>query len=312
MEGASMRGVQGRDEGFFESTEDGAPRAIGEVIEARLSRRQALRGLTAAAVTTVAPSLAALLDARPARAVALASTLSFAELPHGQGESHAVAAGYEATTLIRWGDPLEPGAPTFDPLKQTAAAQARQWGYNNDYVGYLPLPMGSVNPDRGLLCVNFEYTIPHLMFPGLKPDDLSAITREQCEIEMAAHGHGIVEIRRDGAGRWGVVGDSRYNRRITAFASECRITGPAAGHSRLRTSSDPTGTKVLGTLNNCAGGKTPWNTVLIAEENFNYYFGGDPAKTTSTEQLRMYGIVGRPAYAWSQFFDILYVYMYPI
>jgi secreted PhoX family phosphatase len=206
-------------------------------------------------------------------------------------------------TLIRWGDPLEPGAPAFDPLKQTAAAQARQWGYNNDFVGYLPLPPGSTNPAHGLLCVNFEYTIPHLMFPGLKPDDLGKITREQCEIEMAAHGHGVVEIRRDDRGRWRTVGDSPYNRRISALTSVCRIAGPAAGDARLRTSTDPTGTKVLGTLNNCAGGKTPWNTVLIAEENFNYYFGGDPAKTSSTEQLRRYGIVGKPEYAWSRYFD---------
>ena len=298
-----MRGQQGRDNRAFGSAQDARPPSISDVIDARLSRRQALKGLTAAAVTTAVPSLAAVFDASQAGAAEIPSTLSFAELPHGQTESHAVAAGYEAMTLIRWGDPLEPGAPAFDPLKQTASAQAKQWGYNNDYIGYLPLPMGSANPDHGLLCVNFEYTIPHLMFPGLKPDDLSGITREQCEIEMAAHGHGIVEIRRDGAGRWEVVGDSPYNRRITALATECRIAGPAAGHARLRTSADPTGTKVVGTINNCAGGRTPWNTVLVAEENFNYYFGGDPVKTASAEQLKRYGIAGKPEYAWSRYFD---------
>ena len=279
------------------------PPSISELIDARLSRRQALKALAAAAVTTAGPPLAAALDARPARAAAGLSTLSFPELAHGQSESHAVAAGYEAMTLIRWGDPLEPGAPAFDPLKQTAAAQAKQWGYNNDYIAYLPLPMGSASPDHGLLCANFEYTIAHLMFPGLKAGDLSGITGEQCDIEMAAHGHGIVEIRRDDTGRWAVVAESPYNRRITALASECRIAGPAAGHVRLTTSADPTGTKVVGTLNNCAGGKTPWHTVLIAEENFNYYFGGDPAKTASAEQLRKYGIAGKPEYAWFRYQD---------
>ena len=161
-----MRGQQGRDNRAFGSAQDARPPSISDVIYARLSRRQALKGLTAAAVTTAVPSLAAVFDASQAGAAEIPSTLSFAELPHGQTESHAVAAGYEAMTLIRWGDPLEPGAPAFDPLKQTASAQAKQWGYNNDYIGYLPLPMGSANPDHGLLCVNFEYTIPHLVFPG--------------------------------------------------------------------------------------------------------------------------------------------------
>lgn len=287
-----------------DSPEPGRPASIGELIEHRLSRRQALKGLALAAAATAAPSVPAAFGASPATPSPSPSpsTLGFAEVPHGESESHVVAAGYEASTLIRWGDPLEAGAPAFDPRRQTVAAQAKQWGYNNDFIGYLPLPKGSASPDHGLLCVNFEYTIAHLMFPGVKPGALADITREQCEIEMAAHGHGIAEIRRDATGRWEIVGDGPLNRRITALASECRIAGPAAGDERLRTAADPTGTRVIGTLSNCAGGKTPWNTVLIAEENFNYYFGGDPAKTASAEHLKRYGIVGKPAYAWSRYF----------
>jgi secreted PhoX family phosphatase len=33
-----------------------------------------------------------------------------------------------------------------------------------------------------------------------------------------------------------------------------QISGPAAGSDKLKTSYDPTGTKVRGMLNNCAGG----------------------------------------------------------
>jgi hypothetical protein len=276
---------------------------IGDVIVARFSRRQALKGLSAvAAVATLGP-LAGFGAVRPAGAVGL-SSLTFKELAHGNTESHAVAEGYEAQTLIRWGDPLEAGAPAFDPRKQTAAAQAKQWGYNNDFVGYFPLPLGSASPDKALLCVNFEYTDTHLMFPGLQAGELDKVSKEQCDIELAAHGVGVVEIRRDtGSNAWSVVPGSPYNRRITTLASECRISGPAAGHPRLKTQGDPTGTKVIGTLNNCAGGKTPWGTVLTAEENFHQYFGGDPEKTAEARNHKRYGIKGKSEYAWSLHYD---------
>jgi secreted PhoX family phosphatase len=87
------------------------------------------------------------------------------------------------------------------------------------------------------------------------------------------------------------------------LATECRLAGPAAGHARLRTTSDPEGRTVIGTLNNCAGGKTPWGTVLIAEENFHQYFAGDPEQTDQAASLKRLGIKGEPKYAWSRFHD---------
>ncbi|HWA49898.1 MAG TPA: PhoX family phosphatase, partial [Dongiaceae bacterium] len=81
------------------------------------------------------------------------------------------------------------------------------------------------------------------------------------------------------------------------------ITGPAAGHDRLKTSADATGTKVLGMINNCGGGSTPWGTVLTAEENFHQYFGGDPAGTAEEKNYKRYGIKGSPSYPWGKFVD---------
>lgn len=277
---------------------------IGEVIGARFNRREALQGLTAVAALSVLAPLAGLAGHRPASAAAAPSSLAFKEVAHGTTETHVVAEGYEAQTLMRWGDPLEAGAPAFDPASQTAAAQAKQWGYNNDYVAYMPLPHGSAASDHGLLCVNFEYTDAHLMFPGLKDGDVEAVSREQADIEMAAHGHGIVEIRRDAAtGAWSAVKDSPYNRRISMLVSECVVAGPAAGHPRLKTAADPTGKKVIGTLNNCAGGKTPWGTVLSAEENFNLYFTADAAESPESANYKRVGIKPKSRHAWSRFHD---------
>jgi secreted PhoX family phosphatase len=173
-----------------------------------------------------------------------------------------------------------------------------QFGYNNDYIGFVSLPAGSRGSGHGLLCVNHEYTSKEVMFPGVgdpaaRTLDFSRITRELVEIEMAAHGASVLEVRRDAAGRWTVVRDSRYARRITAADTRMRVSGPAAGHDRLKTTADPTGTQVVGTLNNCAGGITPWGTYLLAEENFHGYFWGAADGTAEARNHKRYGVPGR-------------------
>ena len=118
---------------------------------------------------------------------------------------------------------------------------------------------------------------------------------------MMAHGGGVIEVIKVN-GQWRVVPESQYARRITP-ETEMAVVGPAAGHDLLKTNADPSGTRVLGTLNNCAGGKTPWGTVLMAEENFHGYFGGAAPETGPlAEGYRRYGIPGG-WYAWDRTVD---------
>ncbi|MFD0851968.1 PhoX family protein, partial [Actinomadura adrarensis] len=72
----------------------------------------------------------------------------------------------------------------------------------------------------------------------------------------------------------------------------------AAGHRLLRTSADPEGVHVLGTLNNCAAGPTPWDTYLTCEETVNKYFfyGEQPPPAGSVEER--YGIGSENSYPW--------------
>ena len=132
---------------------------------------------------------------------------------------------------------------------------------------------------------------------------LEAQTPEQTRVEMMAHNGSVIEVRKE-SGRWTVVPDSQYARRIT-LDTPMRIAGPAAGHDRLKTNYDPTGTKVFGTINNCAGGKTPWGTVLMAEENFHGYFGGgDPAAMPEAANYKRYGVApANTVYAWHRSVD---------
>ena len=271
-----------------------APRAtIDEVIETRFSRRGALLGAAAAWAlgTTSAEAQNAPMQGGP-------STLTFPELRHQLAQTDAAAEGHEKHVVIRWGDPVLPGAPGFDPRNVTAAAQAMQFGYNNDFIAVLPMEHGGRIGERALLWANHEYTNTNLMFPGMGTgrEARARVSAEQVQAELMAHGGSIVELERVG-GRWKPAASARLNRRITG-ETPMKISGPAAGHPRLRTGEDPTGTRVLGMLNNCAGGTTPWGTILTCEENFNVYFGGELADPTQAESHRRYGMRPAPAYGW--------------
>lgn len=246
---------------------------FADVAQKALSRRSMLRGGLGALVLGGAALSSSPAAAAPRTPAPGASTptggLPFTQLkpaPPADLDELTVPSGYDWTATMAWGDPVVAGAPYFDFDRQSAEAQKLQFGYNNDFVAFLPLGRG----DQALMVVNHEYTNPDLMFSGDPADDEERL--ERLRIEMAAHGMSVVEVRRDGVRRpWRPVLRSTYNRRVHQ-ETPLTLTGPAAGSTYLRTGADPSGTRVLGTVNNCAGGVTPWGTVLSGEENFQGYF----------------------------------------
>jgi secreted PhoX family phosphatase len=283
------------------------------VVGARLARRSFLKGAAAGGATLVAaPALLAPASAQAHRNPG--ARLTFTPIPPSGEDVVIVPENYLQQVLIRRGDPMFAGAPEFDLDRQSAERQAKQFGFNCDFIAQLPLPdwfarqvdrkcgpsqfslwllggkfqnLYRESTRRALLWVNHEYTSGTEMFVGYNS---ASPTKEQVDIELAGHGGSIVEIVERKSG-WKYEVDSPFNRRITG-ETEIAISGPLAGHSLLKTSEDPSGRKVKGMLNNCGGGITPWGTILTAEENFDQYFGGraklaaaDPAKAALYARL---------------------------
>jgi uncharacterized protein len=210
-----------------------------------------------------------------------------------------VPEGYTAEVLIAWGDPISNGATFKQDGSNSADDQLLQWGMHNDGMHFFAFErrvFGGVkipSSTHGLLVSNHEYVDHGLLFT----DGTATWTAEKVRKSQAAHGVGIVEIKRD-TGSWAVSRPSTYARRITA-RTPMRITGPAAGSALVRTSADPSGLEVLGTLNNCSHGYTPWGTFLTGEENFNGYFVN---RGTIPADQRRYGISSTGAgYRWHEF-----------
>ncbi|MEQ9519344.1 MAG: PhoX family phosphatase [Parvibaculum sp.] len=263
-------------------------RTLAELWDHSISRRGFLKsGASTALLASGGLALPLSLSACDA-----APSFRFTEISHGVDGTHHVAPDHQADILIRWGDPVLPGAPAFDPDNQSAEAQAQQFGYNNDFVGFVPLPFGRPLADNALLCVNHEFTNDDLMHAAFSDVDnpMLAYSKEVAEISMAAHGGSIIEVKRDASGKWQLVADSPFNRRITASTTPMSISGPAAGDKRLRTSRDPEGRNVIGTFNNCAGGMTPWGTYLMAEENIHGYFMGEVDGHAEERNFKRMGI----------------------
>ncbi|MCX4190457.1 PhoX family protein [Methylophaga sp. OBS3] len=270
-----------------------------DVLAQQIQRRKVLKlglgGLVAAAMPSSLQAAKLLTES--------SSLMGFKPVPAADLlDTVVVPDGYKAEIFYRWGDPISDGPAFKLDASNSAADQLQQAGMNHDAMQYFSLPKGSANNDHGLLVMNHEYLDLDLIhLDGSHNRSPETYTADKVAKEQNAHGVSLIEVQKVD-NQWQIVRPSQYARRLTAN-TEMMVSGPAAGHDLLKTDADPEGTKVLGTFNNCANGKTPWGTYLTCEENFHFYFVFDAEKTRDPETTRRWQRykLGFSYYGWQQF-----------
>ena len=277
--------------------------SFASVLDARLSRRSLLRGGVGTAATALFGSfgLAACGGGSDGDAAPAEKALGFTAVPKSLADVVSVPAGYSVSILYALGDPLTANTPAYKNDGTDTDFENRA-GDHHDGMEWFGLSAtgtpSNTAVDRGLIGMNHEATTDERLssFFLHANGGTSTLPRPAAEVdkEVAIHGVSVVEMKKDAAGKWGYVKDSAFNRRLTAL-TEVEVAGPARGDALLVTKYSPNGTLTRGTLNNCGTGKTPWNTLLTGEENWNGYFfratGDDAARGNdkSVTSLRRYG-----------------------
>ncbi len=200
-------------------------------------------------------------------------------------------AGYTYDILASWGDKV--GDSRF--------------GYNNDYLSFLPtgenegllvvnfeyvsavpwqqsyervigkaLPLREADRAvRQAIKAIKDDKVPGLNAFRLNDQDLiKQQVQIVCTEALIDQGLGIISVRKTTEGRWERT-YSKLDRRVSGISGlrdghYLKATGPAVAIFRKTKGQgyvDQLGEKIIGTFQNCAGGTTPWGTVLSAEEN---------------------------------------------
>jgi secreted PhoX family phosphatase len=200
-------------------------------------RRQFLRFLGAGLTGAYAGGLGPLATA----ATQTPPSAPFAPIRPTTRDDLVLPAGFRYDVIARWSDRL-PGTNA-------------RFGYNADFTAFFPLR----EPGHGVLVVNHEYV--SLPEPGeigvyLQTFPLVMGRAPRLEDEMQDVGVSVLHLRHTPAGRWEVIA-SPLTRRYDA-TSPMAASGPALQNVR----------DLAGTIENCSGCHTPWQTMLTCEENF--------------------------------------------
>ena len=212
------------------------------------SRRDFLEflGRSAAAASIATLSGSALLSAcasQPRQASDLAlDRLPFTPLKPTREDALILAGGFTYSILAKHGDTI---------------GRNKKFGMNNDYTAFFPL---NADGSDGVLWVNHE-DLNTVLIPGHSNKNRSraAVAKEQLEV-----GGSLIRIKKNkSTQQWSLVKNDKYNRRISGATQIPIISArPVFGK-----------TSAKGTLGNCAGGVTPWGTLLTCEENYQNFYG---------------------------------------
>ena len=259
-----------------------------QIVDKMLSRRGFIGGATALGTSAFLMSTGLL---NPKRASAASRLLEFEPIAANTLDTVTVPRGYSWHVVASWGDPLWSDGTWFNhTTRGTGASQEKAVGDNTDAMILFN------HEGHSILTVNQEYTNRQITY-GNRDSKLPE-NADDVRKGKAAHGVTVMEIKQEN-GRWHIVKDSPYNRKITPD-TPMDITGPARRHDLLKTAADPLGTRSLGTWNNCANGRTPWGTYLACEENFNGYFSSSDENYSRSAEMKRYGIKHKDwGYAWA-------------
>ena len=152
-----------------------------------------------------------------------------------------LAKGLSYQKIISFGDQMTP---------------TEIFGFNNDYIDIEPISSTEL-----LMWVNHEYINPQFVGGWER-------TKENIDKERAIIGGSIIKLKQKD-GKWNYVKDDKNNRAIRATTKIPFNNGEVIRGKDY----------AIGTLANCAGGKTPWGTFLTCEENFQHFYGTRDLKT---------------------------------
>ena len=271
------------------------PTDFSKIMEVIVDRRKLM---TAAGGMALMTSVFPLSPGTP-KAELQNTCLDFRAVPSNNLDTVTVPPGYSWHIVSSWGDPLWSHGASFDPqTRGTAESQRLAFGDNNDGMELF------TRDGRTIIAINNEYTNLSIMY-GNRSSKLPE-NRDDVAKGQAAVGVTVMEISQTND-TWSVIQDSKYNRRITAN-TVTTLSGPAAGDKLVQTAFDTLGSAPIGTLNNCGSGRTPWNTYLSCEENFNLFFASSNPDQHTTQDMIRYGLkLEDRGYGWYKYdkrFDI--------